>query len=129
MHWPQTAHPEKCPGENVQGSRFFEEPNLRNRDLPHVVCVPGKLRTVGACVEQRRGGVSEPLLREQVVGLNGSSDIFLMDANWNSHKHVLWPLRNYIHTIMQSESTLFIIWNTVLNTHLSGIYPYLFHWS
>jgi len=50
----------------------------------------GHLRTRSSGVEEGRTCVGEPLLRHQVVGFDGFLDIFLVDSNRNTHKHLLW---------------------------------------
>ena len=45
-------------------------------------------------VEQRRGCVGKPLFRQQIVGLNGRVNIFLVNSNGYPHQHVLWAFGN-----------------------------------
>jgi hypothetical protein len=53
-----------------------------------------KLRAGGAGVEESRGSMSEPTLREQMVGFNGRFDIVFVDTDSDTHKHVLRALYN-----------------------------------
>ena len=51
-------------------------------------------------VEQSWGGVSEQLLREQVIRLNGSVNVLAMDPDGNSHQHLLRSL-NHLPVLLQ----------------------------
>ncbi|MPC34506.1 hypothetical protein E2C01_027898 [Portunus trituberculatus] len=55
---------------------------------------PGELWAAGGSIEERWRGVSEPLPRQQLIGLNGSINVLLVDANRHSHQHVLRPLHH-----------------------------------
>lgn len=55
---------------------------------------PGELRNVGPSIEQSRGGMCEPLLRQQVVSLDGCINVTLVYPDRHSHQHVLGPLSN-----------------------------------
>mmetsp|Transcript_58906 Transcript_58906/g.162848 ORF Transcript_58906/g.162848 Transcript_58906/m.162848 type:complete len:327 (-) Transcript_58906:3-983(-) len=52
------------------------------------------LRARGARVEEGRGRVGEELLAHESVGLDGRVHILLVDANGNTHEHVLRALRD-----------------------------------
>lgn len=51
-----------------------------------------QLRSIRACVEQRGRGVHEPLLRHEIVRLDGSVDVLAVYADRDAHHHVLRPL-------------------------------------
>ena len=51
-----------------------------------------QLRARGPGVEQRRGRVREPALRQEVVGLDRAREVAAVDADRHAHQHVLRPL-------------------------------------
>ena len=53
------------------------------------------MRLLRAGVEESRCGVREPLLRHQVVSLEGRFKIVLVDANRAPHQHVLRSLSDF----------------------------------
>lgn len=54
----------------------------------------GKLVARGSSVEKSWRSVCEPALRHVVVGVHSSLDVLSVNANGNSHKHVLGSLSN-----------------------------------
>lgn len=61
-------------------------------------CLPGQLWAVGASVEECGRSVGEPLLWQQVVSLDDSVNVSLMNPNCHPHEHVLGSLGNYTET-------------------------------
>ena len=50
----------------------------------------------GAGIEESWSGVREPALAEVVVGLDGSVDVVLVDADGDTHEHMLRALDNNV---------------------------------
>lgn len=59
---------------------------------PFPLPLPGELRAVGAGIEEGGGSMGEPLLGQEVVGLNGRLDVVLVDPHRDPHQHVLGTL-------------------------------------
>lgn len=55
---------------------------------------PGELWDVGASIEQSGGGMGEPLLRQQVVSLDGCINVTFVNPDRHPHQHVLGSLGN-----------------------------------
>lgn len=56
---------------------------------------PGQLRVWCPGIEECWGGMGEPSVRHQVVGLDCSIHVVTMDAHRHSHQHVLWPFHDW----------------------------------
>merc|ERR1719234_1894906 len=61
----------------------------------------GKLGPGGGCIKESRGGMSEKLLGEQVIGLNGCLYVLTMDANRHPHQHLLRSLHHLTVDLQQ----------------------------
>ena len=58
-------------------------------------CAPrGELGAGRPGVEERGGGVGEPALAHEVVGVDGGVDVLHMDADRHAHEHVLGALHD-----------------------------------
>ena len=56
----------------------------------------GHLGIVGAGVEEGGGGVGEPLLAHELVGVQGRVDVLFVDAQTHPHQQVLRPFHDHV---------------------------------
>ncbi len=67
--------------------------------------LPRQLGPRGGSVEHGRRRVSEQPFRHHIVGLDGGIDVLAMNANGDSHEHVLRPL-DYLAVNLQQVAAL-----------------------